>query len=148
MDPVILPNAVTLWPFLLTGFGLLIAGVFCFYKKKLDGMRQFGMIASGLGILLMSWTSTQSRIELHEDKIVDHKHVITTKRIVIHLDGITKVTAVGFEDGGDEKESWLFFQGENQADTIMVNGNWDAHRDRIIEFLGEKGITFSQRKAL
>lgn len=147
MDPVILPNTISPVPFLLFGIGLIAGAVYCQIKNKLDRPRRFGMAGVGLLVIIMSFMTGKSQIELHQDKIVYHKVFLGTKTTTIDLRELTRVVAVSFQDGDDEKELWLFSRGDAPADTILIDARWRSHEERIIEHLAERGVVYSRRKA-
>ena len=98
-------------------------------------------------MLILAYTASKSRIELYDDKIVQHIQIISNGRTEVSLEGITHVTVLEFEDAGKTKESWLFFRDETQVQSIMATGVWKHHSDTIVKFLNDKGITLKKQKS-
>ena len=133
--------------FYALGASLLIVGIYAAVRRKFEVMKRIGLMVTGLLCLVLAFISSKSRIELYDDRIVQHIQSIPPERTEVNLDGITRVTALSFEDAGKDKESWLFFRGEEQIDSVMATGVWKHNSDAIVEFLGTKGIQVTRQKS-
>ncbi|MDA7930123.1 hypothetical protein N9B63_04730 [Akkermansiaceae bacterium] len=147
MAPEILPNTTTPWLALGVGLILLAIGIYAFIKKKFDITKRIGFLGTGIIAVLVALLASKSRIELHDDRVVQHIQSISAKRTEIKLDGITDVTVITFDDAGKEKESWLFSKGEADSATVMATGLWRSHSERIVQFLEERGIKVTRRQS-
>ena len=140
MEPIILGDDTIRWEYLAIGVGLIGFGVVAWLRDWMDASRRIGLTAVGVLSIALVLLGRRNRVELHEDKIVQHLQPLFSERTEILLSKVTKVEIVDYEEDERKKQMWMFFHGKDHAQDFLPAGVWRHHRGASEEFLTRKGI--------
>ena len=140
MGVIILKNEAFPWLPVVVGVLSILIGAVAFKTKWLDPSRRWLLVIVGAICVTIGLRGMASRVELHEDKIVQEVVTLTTKRNETRLTDVTKVTIVEEYDDGGTVQLWLFYHGKDLAKSFRPAAVWLDHKSEIVAYLRKRGI--------